>query len=100
MSGFCAIAENPALVRRLFINQEYNPEGIYKIRLFKGEWIVITVDDYIPCVENLPYFTRGNGPELWVILLEKACAKFYGCYSLLNGGSTEESLRDLTSCPT
>ena len=32
--------------------------------------------------------------------MEKAAAKVYGNYKLLDGGSTEEGLRDLTGCQT
>ena len=50
LSALSSLAERPAMVRRLFITQEYNPEGIYKIKLCKnGEWVIVTIDDYIPC---------------------------------------------------
>lgn len=40
------------------------------------------LDDYFPCsdAENGPCFSNSNGNELWVLLLEKAYAKSYGCY--------------------
>ena len=76
--------------------------GIYKVRICKnGEWIVVTVDDYIPCFYNGgPMFSRSNGNELWVLLLEKAYAKLHGNYYTLRFGFTHHGLIDLTGCPT
>ena len=101
-AAISGVAENPKLIERLFITKEYNPEGVYKIRLCKnGEWIVVTVDDYLPCYpDGGPCFLKAQGPELWVSLIEKASAKVYGNYRALSGGSLHEGLRDLTGAPT
>lgn len=47
-----------------------------------GEWKEIIIDDKFPCFneERGPCFTKGNGSELWVLILEKAWAKLYGSY--------------------
>lgn len=76
--------------------------GVYKLRLCKnGEWVVITIDDYIPCFYNAgPMFSRSNGDELWVLLLEKAYAKLHGNYYSLRFGLTQDGLIDMTGCPT
>jgi len=102
LSALVALSENPSLIKRLFINKEFNPAGFYKVRVCKnGEWVVVTVDDYIPCYPNGgPMFTRGNGNELWVMLLEKAYAKVHGHYWTLNDGQVSDALLDLTGCPT
>lgn len=66
-----------------------------------GEWIVVTVDDYIPCYYNAgPMFSWSNNDELWVLLLEKAYAKVHGNYYCLWFGFTHHGLIDLTGCPT
>ena len=61
----------------------------------------ITIDDYFPCsVEGGPLFSRSNGNELWVLLLEKAYAKIHGNYYTLRGGFANEGMMDLTGSPT
>lgn len=102
MAALASIAENPSLVSRLFITKEYNPEGFYKIKLWKnGEERIITIDDYIPCHANGgPIFARNHGNELWVMLLEKAYAKLHGDYSQLQSGFLVHAMADLTGCPT
>lgn len=53
LSAAACLAERPKLIERLFITKEVNDMGLYKIRLCKnGEWVVVTVDDYIPCFYN------------------------------------------------
>ncbi len=41
-------------------------------------------------------FAKPNGDEAWVLLLEKAMAKFKGSYAALDGGSTMWALECLT----
>jgi calpain-15 len=45
-----------------------------------GKKIEVVLDDYFPTINGAPAFSRGNGPELWVLVLEKAFAKIYGSY--------------------
>ena len=64
-----------------------------------GEWQQITVDDHFPCFAGQPVFSKGNGNELWVLLLEKAWAKVHGSYYQIEGGHPEEVMHDLTGAP-
>jgi len=117
LASVACIAENPVdkstsnknggitpsgLVKRLFITDSYNEFGIYQLRVCKnGEWIVVTVDDYIPChVNGGPMFSSCRGNELWVVLLEKAYAKLHGNYWQLRAGFVSHGMMDLTGCPT
>lgn len=95
------LAERPKLVKRLFITEEPNDAGCYALWLNdNGAWRSIIVDDYFPCTSHGgPAFTSGNGPELWVMLLEKAYAKMYGSYDIIEGGNPPLALRDLTGAP-
>ena len=45
-------------------------------------------------------FSKAQGNELWVLLLEKAYAKVHGNYKLLSGGFANEGMQDLTGAPT
>lgn len=101
-SALSCAAENPKIIERLFVTKEYNEEGVYKIRLCKnGQWVVVTVDDYIPCYpDGGPCFAKTSSPNMWVTLLQKAFAKLVGNYHLLNGISFQSVMRDMTGCPT
>jgi len=71
------------------------------VKFFKGghEHYVI-VDDYFPLAGNgQKIFAQGgeDGFELWPAVLEKAYAKFYGSYSLIEAGKVQNALADLTN---
>lgn len=102
MCSLSSLAEMPQLVDRLFITKKYNEDGLYRLKLCKnGEWVEVTVDDYFPCHANGgPIFSKANGNELWVLLLEKAYAKVHGNYYTLRGGFANEGMMDLTGSPT
>ena len=102
MCAMSSLAEFPDYIRRLFVKQEVNPQGFYRIRFFKdGVWTTVTVDDYIPCDENnMPIFCKPKGNQIWMLLLEKAYAKLFGSYFSLTGGDTSQALIDLSGCPT
>lgn len=102
LSALSTIAERPQLVKRLFYNEEVNPDGVYRLRFCKGgEWVVVTVDDYFPCLpQGNPMYSRSYTNNLWVLLLEKAYAKLHGSYMLLKSGWSHEALLDLTGCPS
>lgn len=85
----------------MFVNKNYNPQGVYGVRIFRnGVPRLILIDDNIVCNNGNIAFARANGNELWVILLEKAFAKSFGSYLRIIGGWAAETLRDLTGAPT
>ena len=57
------------------------------------------IDDWIPVKNDNLIFSRANGPELWVILLEKAFSKLHGSYARMTGGLPMQALKDLTGAP-
>ncbi|KAL4468366.1 hypothetical protein ABPG72_012260 [Tetrahymena utriculariae] len=100
LSSLSSLAEREMLIKRLFETKTYQENGLYAIWLnIEGEWRCIVVDDHIPCKKKQPAFTRSNGNELWVLLLEKAYAKAYGSYYKIEGGNPAVALRDLTGAP-
>jgi calpain-15 len=46
-----------------------------------------------------PKFSKGNGTELWVIIMEKAWAKLHGSDDRIVSGSVYLTLRYLTGAP-
>ena len=70
------------------------------INLFKdGAWKEILIDTQIPCgPDNLPSYGRvQNSDEMWLPLVEKAYAKYYGSYEALNQRQTiADTFVDLT----
>lgn len=98
------LTEHPKRIRKLFATDKVNSQGIYGINMCKnGEAQTVIIDDFIPCNggENAgPCFSKGHGPELWVILLEKAWAKIHGSYERIIGGQSHLTMRDLTGAPS
>ena len=60
------------------------------------------IDDFFPCTGSYggPAFTRANGNEIWVLILEKAWAKIHGSYERIEAGLCRDAFRDLTGAPT
>ncbi|KAG2452830.1 hypothetical protein HYH02_002176 [Chlamydomonas schloesseri] len=101
MSALACLANQEGAVQQVFLTKEYTNYGRYRIRLWDApneKWVTLTIDDWIPCNANtgLPVFAKPNGDEAWVLLLEKAMAKFKGSYAKLDGGSTMWALEALT----
>ena len=58
IGAITTLTEQPNLLEKLFVNKTYNEEGVYRVRLCKnGEWQQVTVDDYIPWIQDSPAFT-------------------------------------------
>jgi len=102
MSPIAVLAEKPELVKRLFVNKGVSEIGLYHVWFCKdGEWVRVTVDDYFPCLMGArTAFSKPNGNELWVMLLEKAYSKLHGSYKIIEGGLPHKGLRDLTGLPS
>ena len=101
LSALACLATRPGAVRRAFVTQQLSPYGRYTLRLWDApakEWRLITVSDEFPCSAQSgePLFTKPHGNELWVLLMEKAFAKFVGSYAALEGGHVVWALEALT----
>lgn len=102
LSALSVLAEHGQRISKLFPSDQINDSGAYGVYVNKnGAWNVIVVDDYFPCSSPSagPSFSKSNGPELWVLLLEKAWAKIHGSYEKIELGLTKDVLRDLTGAP-
>ena len=101
LSAIASLSEFDGAVQRCFANADLSARGKYVVRLFdpaSKRWVGIKLDDRIPCdkATGRPCFTKPNGSELWVMLLEKAFAKLCGSYAALEGGHALWALRVMT----
>ena len=103
LTALSSMAEYSQRILDLFIAKNVNKYGIYCVKLcFNGEWVAVTVDDFFPCKKDpnsdkfFPCFTKADGNELWVMILEKAYAKLYGCYLNIEGLNGPQIFADLT----
>lgn len=83
MSALACLATKAGAIQQVFLTREYNMYGRYKLQLFNGarrKWEIVYIDDWIPChaATGRPVFAKPHGDEAWVMLLEKAMAKFMG----------------------
>ena len=96
------VEEKHHYISRLFFTKEVNPKGLYSIFLcIDGVFKMIFIDDQFVCENNTsePAFSKANGQELWVLLLEKCYAKAYGSFGSINFGKSGECIHDLTGAP-
>ena len=104
MSALCCMAERPGQLYKIFHQNAYSDRGKYSCSLYdgrEGRWVTITVDDLLPVnkASGRLLFAQPKGRELWVLLLEKAFAKFCGSYEGLNGGNEVWAFQALTGDP-
>lgn len=100
LSSLCSSSGQPQIIERLIETTKANQEGCYAIWLFiDGLWKCVVVDDGFPTHANTPIFSQNNGPELWVMLFEKAYAKVFGSYQGIESGLTGIALNSLTGAP-
>ena len=100
LAGLAALSERPDRIFSLFLTQEVNDVKYYSCKiLYKGKWMTIDMDEYIPYMHGTPAFSKSVDKELWVMLLEKAWAKLYTSYKRTEAGYPEEPLHDLTGAP-
>ena len=100
LSVLSVLAEVPHRIQRLFITDRTNEYGIYAIQMQKnGELKEVVVDEFFPCDELGPCFSKANGNELWVLILEKCWAKLHGSYERIEAGFSHNVMTDLTGAP-
>ncbi|KAI9996059.1 hypothetical protein PInf_013237 [Phytophthora infestans] len=104
------------LIDRLFVTKQTSLTGAYALRLYQNcQWETVIVDDYFPVLYDSAGLDAGGDAELsvsagaafahsrdfeelWVPLVEKAFAKYYGGYAALEGGYVHHALRVLSGC--
>ena len=100
MCALAALAERPDRIKKLFVVHERNPEQCTSIILCKnGVKQLVIVDEFVPCKNGYPTYSRAKGQETWVLMLEKAWAKIHGSYERIVSGNCQNAIRDLTGAP-
>ena len=85
----------------MFISDQVNREGIFGVIVYQnGEKREVLIDNYFPCRSQKPVFSRANGKELWVLILEKVWAKINGSYERIIHGHSYTVFRDLLGAPS
>ncbi len=103
MSAIGSLAKFPKFIQEVTFGgiTEVSATGKYEIYLWDcvdEDWVCVVIDDRIPvdAETKRPLFARPCGNELWVILLEKAFAKYsYNGWRSMNGGQPACALQML-----
>ena len=70
LAGLAALAERPERIFNLFLVTELNPQRYFSVKmLYKGKWMTIDMDEFIPTLHSKTAFSKARDNELWVILL-------------------------------
>ncbi|XP_049817199.1 calpain-9-like isoform X2 [Aethina tumida] len=103
LAAVVSLALTPRFLDRVVPpDQGFNPTnsycGLFLFRFWHfGEWKDIVIDDRLPTFKGrLVHLHSSNNTHFWPALLEKAYAKFYGCYENLQQGSITRALQDIT----
>ncbi|CAF3941195.1 unnamed protein product [Rotaria sordida] len=101
VAALALVSERPRLLEHILLTQTVNIEGVYMVRIcHNGLWKTIIVDDCFPCTKHHHLvFTQAKRRQLYVPLIEKACAKLFGSYAALKSGNIREGLQLLTGAP-
>ncbi|CAF0982540.1 unnamed protein product [Adineta ricciae] len=101
IAALALISEQPSLLQHILLTKEVNKEGVYMVRIcHNGLWKTIIVDDCFPCTKHKRLvFSHAKRCQLFVPLIEKACAKVFGSYASLRSGNMREGLQLLTGAP-
>jgi len=90
LSAISGLAEFPNFIHHVTFldNKNLSKNGNYEIQLWdvcKGGWMKIIIDDKVPCYKKQwydnnykPLFSQPHGNEFYVLLIEKAFAKYAG----------------------
>eukprot|EP01031_Cornospumella_fuschlensis_P045617 gene45617-55830_t len=91
LNALAILTSRPKMIQALFAGTGQEEVGRFCVRLYEaGSWRSVYVDDRIPCAPNLyPAFSTSSSPlEAWVVLLEKAVAKYMGSYGAIAASAT------------
>lgn len=108
IAGAAHITRNSDLLHQVIPSGQNfgkNYTGMFRFNFWHdGQWVEVTVDDYLPCktkndtVLGLLGMSNWNQPnEFWSPLLEKAYAKLFNSYEGIHGGVALDSMADISN---
>eukprot|EP00347_Sterkiella_histriomuscorum_P020566 403337314 len=107
MAGCAAIAENGDRVKKIFVTQTYNKEGIIVVKpTILGNNKEVVVDDYLAFfkkttgLKGLTFDHVSERDGLWGPFLEKAFAKAHGNFDQIKSGSGREVFTFMFGIPS
>jgi calpain-15 len=101
LAALAGLAEFEGAIFNLFQDKKVNREGMYTINIFNAttkQWESVTIDDWIPIRNGEPLMAKPQGNEMWVLLLEKAYAKWFGSYCQIQGAYCMVAFMMLVDC--
>ncbi|CAE7494838.1 Capn15 [Symbiodinium microadriaticum] len=101
LSALASLSNKHSTIENSFVTREFNPRGKYVLRLWDSpneKYVNVAVDDFIPVDKRTqqPAFTENNGNEMWVMIMEKAFAKYMGSYAATEGGYSLYAMHTIT----
>jgi calpain, invertebrate len=97
------IAQSPKLIAKVVPPDQSFTNGYAGIFHFHfwlyGKWVNVVVDDRLPYTSDGRFLfccNKQQPNEYWTPLLEKAYAKLYGNYEVLDAGQTYDALIDMS----
>lgn len=98
------MATQPQIIKNIFISKDEGREkGFYSISLCKnGIFSEVIIDDFLPSIGQNQQLCKSeeSNASLWPMMMEKAYAKLYGCYSNIGiEGFTGNAINDFTGAP-
>src|SRR3990167_3447975 len=98
LGALMCVAEHHKFLSQLVVHHSIEL-GVYGIMFFADEeWTYVIIDDFFPFLANgtLLVSKAVDINELWVSLFEKAYAKFYGSFDMIDHGFGSKAIIDLT----
>ena len=89
LAALAGLAEFEGAVFHLFQEKAVQPDGKYTLNIYNcqtRQWEAVVIDDFIPLgPDGQPLMAKPQDNEMWVLLAEKAFAKWFGSYVQIQG---------------
>lgn len=101
LSAIAVLGSAQTREKFIFIDgpDEWYECGAFCVKFYDGgkENIVIIDDAFLRLYDDMAFVKTPSKKELWPCILEKAFAKKYGSFSIIDGGLVDIALAELTN---